>query len=59
MMTRNQYNRISNPPQNIKRKKGIKTKEDIKYNTTQSKGQQDRSFPADGHQAILNKDNKG
>ena len=45
--------------QDTKQKKKIaNAKDSIKYKMTQAASQENRSFPADGHQPILNKVNK-
>ena len=46
------------PAQDIKLERSANTKDGMMYNTTQAKSQEGISFPADGHQAVLNKANK-
>ena len=54
-MIRNRYNQIPHPAPNTKWERDTYNQDGTKIKTTQVKSQGDKSFPADGHKASLNK----
>ena len=55
-MIRSRYNRTAHPVQDTKREMNTKTKNDI--NTTKEESQENSSFPAYCHPAIIDKTKK-
>ena len=57
-MIRSRYNQIAHPAPDTRRERNAYNKDSIKFIKAQVESQEDSSFPADCHQAILNKMNK-